>query len=169
MKTIARISAILLPFIAAISLAFPSSAFASQGLGNQWDAGGAGHYINAWSGTTEVNNYNGQALNNDFTAVPISGGAWELQLTNAPFVLGSTCISDENNQQFIARAGLYDCNSDIPWGARFEPIPCFVNGRSGDEWYDIHWNNFLHAGTGNGNAFYLNTTTPTCYVQENPY
>ena len=166
-----RITSILSAAVIAIVVSFAAiwmanPAFASVGTGAQWSGNGNGDFINGWNGGPDVNVYNSQAANNDFSEIVLNG-ANALDLTNG--TSSGLCIGDLGNNQYSARAGLSACNS-VPWGSRFTTFDCTTsNGLEGMEFQDIHWDAWLSGSGSNGSPFYLNTGTATCYAPINPF
>ena len=169
---ITRCLAVIPPVVSALVLLFGSPAFASVGSGGQYDNLGIGSYPNAWGGGPYIKNYNGNAANNDFTIISV-GGAYGLSLTNGnsgdPYE--HYCISDYGNNQNDARAGLVSCaGGGVPWGSKFTISGCSNNdGKPGLYFYNTHWRGWLDGGGSNGDQYYLNTQSATCYSAESPY
>lgn len=155
-----------------LGLFVASPAFASGGIGNEWnDYTSSNHFLNAWSEGPYVNVYTSDALNDDFQLSSISGNTVMVFSPNDGSLYDGACISDYNNNSGSARAGLVACGSGgIPWGAIFSTVTCNDNGSPGYAFYDDHWKGWLGpAGNSNGSAFYLNQATASCFAQLDPY
>jgi hypothetical protein len=170
MSRLARWAKVLaLPSILAIGLIASNTTAAFAISGYQWDANETGVYANAWGGdsATQVNTYTGQTDNNFFTSHPWRGTSY-FSLVFTGGTTSDLCIADFGNSSTDARAGLITCSfGSIPWGAYLQEVPCSVNGISGYEFYDVHWNGWLGpSGSSDGAAWYLNKPTPWCLVEE---
>jgi hypothetical protein len=140
---------------------------ASAGGGAKWDYEDTGSYPNAWGGGPAVDVYNGTAGNDDFALVGCGGTCVHLEFGNGGAYQGY-CISDYANESGSPRAWLNYCGGSAPWGSNLSESYCSVNGKTGLQFYDAHWQKFLAPGGGNnGQAYYLNQAA-ACFVIEGP-
>jgi hypothetical protein len=117
--------------------------------------------LNAWGGGPYVNAYTSGVNNNNFLAFANSDG-YETIAFDGGGTYNDQCVSDYGNSSTDARAGLDGVCADgqIAWGANFTVSGC---GNSTYAFKNVHWGGWLEAGSQDGDAFYLNTSTKHCY------
>lgn len=175
-----RIAGLLAPFMlaAGLILGFGTvAAHASTGSGAQWRALDYTNepFMNAWNGGGGyVNDYDSQAVNNDFTYFYRSDlGHYQIAFTPGNCNLSNNnclVISDYQNQSGSARAGTYTNFNGAPWGSLFDIGNCTAQGASGHTFRDVHWGLYLDpSGIGNnGSPIYLNGSPAYCWVSYPP-
>jgi hypothetical protein len=123
--------------------------------------------LNAWNAGPEVNVYTTGFGDDQFSIITDTAG-YAAVFFSGGGTYNDECVSDYGNSSTDARAGLDgDCEiSEIAWGANFTTQGCTANGNQGYELKDVHWNGWLApASQSDGAAFYLNNSTPHCFVQ----
>ena len=124
--------------------------------------------LNAWNGGPDVNVYSNGALNDTFNLYFASGGNVVLQAyPSPPNKYSGDCIGNSNNNQYIARAGLWsNCTTggQGAWGVAFK---LYLNCPNNEfAFKNNHWGGWLApANFSNGAPFYLNNPTEYCFTE----
>jgi hypothetical protein len=148
--------------------------------------------LNAWNGGPYVNTYGPNVANDNFHIQPINGrcrAGSDLTTAGCPYAgvpaghlivqiqylnHPGDCLGDLNGQSGSARASAFDaCNSTSSGSGGsygtvfFENVPSFGCPPGHFQLYSFHWQNggLNYPGAGNGQPWYLNTTTPDCVQQ----
>jgi len=118
---------------------------------------------NNWNGGALIKTYTPGASHEDIVEQPLGNGYWQFYDNQT-----GDCLGDNNNSPTDAKVGSEDsCPStgNAGWGTVFEYQS---NGcpDSGEQFYNLHWKNYMSGAVSNGSQWYLNVSSydSACYI-----